>query len=160
MLRPSRLVDAPLAIVTLALVCTFTLVGCASEIDVAMRQPIAMGPWTFDVHDSSDRIESRGGQQLKIVSVYIELHNYEERHEQPFDNFINGYSAGAAMAFPHLKLQDQSGTTFDGMLTPSSGGSLRSRQWRADFVLVPSSTLGLGGGDGIDYAPKYLDTRV
>ena len=141
----------------LALLCLTA--SCSREMEIGMRQPIAMGPWTFEVERADDRTESLGGQQLKIVSVDLALHNYEERHEKPFDDFLNGRSRGSMM-FPHLVLRDAGGTTFDGLLVPLSGGSLRSRGWRADFVLVPSSVDDMAGGGPASLASRYLETRL
>jgi len=146
----------PLAIL-LALLCLTT--ACAAEAELAMRQPFGMGPWTFEVRSATERIEPRGGQQVKIVSIELKLLNYHERHEKPFDDFLNGHTHGSVMAFPHLKLVDRAGTQFDGWLVPSSGGSLRSEAWRAEFVLVPSNEPDPMSSTA-DMAGKYLDTRL
>jgi len=143
-------------VVILAGVCL--MAGCAAAAeDVAMRQPIQMGPWTFEVQSATERNESRGGRQVMIVSIDLKLHNYMERHEQPFDDFLNGHTAGSIMSFPHIELEDPSGVQFDGWLVPLSGGSLRSEGWRAEFPLAPSSAP---GGNTADLVAKYLDTRL
>src|SRR5262245_44651385 len=136
------------------------LAACAAQVELRMRQPIAMGPWTFDVRQAVDRTAPRAGQQLTMVTVTLALHTYEERHAAPVDDFLHGPTAGSMISYPHLTLKDASGTTFDGWLTPVSGGSLRSREWSADFVLVPSSTPAGFTGDAIDLAGKYLGTRL
>ena len=143
--------------IVLAGACIIAACGVAEEI--AMRQPIEMGPWKFEVSRADDRTESRGGQQLKIVTVELKLHNYEQRHSKPFDEFLNGRTPGAMMSFPHLRLEDARSTSFDGLLIPVSGGSLRSQEWRAEFVLVPSSATD-PMADPAGQAAKYLDTRV
>ncbi len=143
------------AMLVLAFACMTP--ACRAEKEFAMRQPIEMGPWTFEVQSATERDESRGGRQVKIVSIELKLHNYKERHEKPFDDFLNGHTPSSIMAFPHLELEDASGAQFDGWLVPLTGGSLRSSLWRAEFPLVPSST---SDGNTADLAAKYLDTRL
>jgi hypothetical protein len=145
------------AIVTLSL----ALLSCAAiltEEQVGMNEPIEMGPWTFEVKRASAQVDMRGNTPFKTVTVILKLHNYRERHEKPFDDFLNGRSPKSLMDFPHLHLVDESGTKFDvESISPMSGGSLRSERWRAGFLLVPSN-LGFNRSAS-DAAAEHLDKR-
>jgi len=168
MWRSFSSVEARPAAATLLLPSAFVMVGCVlaacamagcgtTQREFAMRQPIEMGPWTFEVQSATERRESSGGQQIKMVSIELKLHNYRERHAKPFDEFLNGHSPGSIMAFPNMKLEDEAGTRFDGWLVPLSGGNLRSETWRAEFPLVPSSAP---DDNTAERAAMYLDTRL
>ncbi len=114
--------------------------ACANGDEYALRQPITMGPWTFQVERVTERIESRTSLRLKVVSVTLKLDNYMERHEKPFDDFMSGETRGLVTAPPHLMLVDEAGNRFyveD--LSPLSGGSLRSEGWNARFSLIQHS---------------------
>jgi hypothetical protein len=58
---------------------------------------------------------------------------------------------------PHFQLVDDAGAQFSGWLTPVSGGSLRSEQWRAEFVLVPDD---FGMQDADELAAAHLNKRL
>ena len=117
-----------------------TLTACANGDEFELRQPITMGPWTFQVERATERIESRGSLRLKMVSVTLKLDNYMERHEKPFDDFMKGRTEGSIIEHPHLALVDEAGNRFDVEdLSPLSGGSLRSEVWNARFPLIQFS---------------------
>lgn len=117
-----------------------TLTACAAGDEYSLGQPITMGPWTFQVERATERIESRSDLRLKTVSVTLKLANYMERHEKPFDDFLQGRTEGSPMEHPHLALVDEAGNRFDvEALSPLSGGSLRSEGWNARFPLVEFS---------------------
>ncbi len=142
-----------------AIVCLISF-GCTVEREGGIGEPIEMGPWRFEVERAFDIIESDGsGGPYKFVTVELKLHNYQERHEKPFDDFLNGYRRGAFIAFPKINLMDKDGTSFDGWAIPDSGGSLRSERWTVRFRLVPSSMVSIMQSDS-DLAPKYLDTEL
>jgi hypothetical protein len=111
--------------------------ACSRGEQYELQTPIAMGPWTFEVESIGARVRTdRGGDRRKTVIAVFKLHNFEERYEKTFDDFLNGTSPGALMARPRTRLEDQSGSKFDGWLEPVSGGRLRSERWRAEFLLV------------------------
>ncbi len=117
-----------------------TTTACTNGDEYALGQPITMGPWTFQVERATERIESRSDLRLKMVSVTLKLENYMERHEKPFDDFLQGRTEGSPMEHPHLALVDEAGNRFDVEdLSPLSGGSLRSEGWNARFSLIPFS---------------------
>lgn len=116
------------------------LTACANGDEYALRQPIAMGPWTFQVERAEERVQTRGVVRLKVISVTLKLNNYLERHEKPFDDFMEGRTAGSIVEHPHIVLVDAAGNRFDlEALNPLSGGSLRSEGWRARFPLIEFS---------------------
>jgi hypothetical protein len=122
------------------LVAGVTLSACANADEYALRQPITMGPWTFQVERATERIESQGTLRFKMISVTLKLENYMERHEKPFDDFMKGRTEGSPMEHPHLALVDEAGNSFDAVdVSPLSGGSLRSESWRARFPLIEFS---------------------
>jgi hypothetical protein len=117
-----------------------TLTACTNGDEYELRQPITMGPWTFQVERATERIDSRGNLRLKMISVTLKLDNYMERHEKPFDDFMKGRIEGSIMEHPHLELVDESGNRFHlEDLSALSSGSLRSEGWKASFPLVQLS---------------------
>lgn len=149
---PLRRLPAPIALgVVLA------LPGCVMEKEVAIGETIEMGPWKFHVERALDTIETNASRdQFKVVIVEVKLHNYTERHEKTFDDFLNGNQPRAIIAFPKIELQDEDGTTFDGWATPDSGGSLRSEGWTMKFHLIRDSLM----ESSADLARPYLDTEL
>ena len=110
--------------------------GCGplEEKSYQLHQPIEMGPWTFEVTGVNERTENRG-IRLKKILVLLELENYQERHEKPFDDFLNGTSKRSAMARPKIWLVSDAGKKFDGWVSPKSGGSMRSKRWQAASLM-------------------------
>lgn len=139
------------------LVACLMSLGCA-ETEYEMGQPITMGPWTFEVERTTERIENRGRDRYKFILVTVRLDNYTERHEKPFDDFMNGSSEGSIIANPRTALVDADGNRFDGSFSPTSGGRWRSERWEARFILVPSNA-GLFD-DASDLAEEHLDKRA
>ena len=133
------------------------MVACSLDEERQMRQPIDVGPWTFQVNRSLDRVDTgSSGEHSKKVIVFLKLENYMERHEQPFDDFLNGRSR-SMIAFPHLKLVDEAGNKFDGWVSPESGGNMRSEEWRVEFLLIPSSMRDMLRANASDLAAEHLD---
>jgi hypothetical protein len=117
-----------------------TTTACTTGDEYAPRQPITMGPWTFQVERATERIENHGNLRFKMISVTLKLENYMERHEKPFDDFMKGRTEGSIMEHPHLALVDEAGNSFDAEdVSPLSGGSLRSESWSARFPLIEFS---------------------
>jgi hypothetical protein len=129
--------------------------GCApaEEKIYELYDPIEMGPWTFSVTDATERTENRGGNRFKTIFVSIELQNYKERHEKPFDDFLNGRRKKSVMTHPKMWLVGETGKKLDGWLSPKSGGSMRSERWQAQFLLAEFSF----SEDSSDTAKRYLD---
>lgn len=132
--------------------------ACSGAVEVVPREAIALGPWTFEVERADARTDVRGGDRWRTIAVHLRLHNWRERHEQTFDDFLNGNTPGAIMCFPKLKLCDVEGTLFDGLVRPGSGGSLRSERWTAEFLLVPGD-LQHALADASELAKRYLDKK-
>ena len=130
------------------------VMGCSplEEKTYQLHQPIEMGPWTFAVTGTKEQTENRG-IRLKKIFVFLELENYQERHEKPFDDFLNGRRKQSAMVRPKLWLVSDAGKKFDGSVSPKSGGSMRSKRWQAAFELVGFSMR----EDSSDIAKQYLD---
>ena len=130
------------------------VMGCGSleEKSYQLHQPIEMGPWTFAVTGTKEQTENRG-IRLKKIFVFLELENYQERHEKPFDDFLNGRRKQSAMARPKLWLVSDAGKKFDGSVSPKSGGSMRSKRWQAKFTLAEFSF----SENSSDTAKRYLD---
>ena len=122
------------------------LLSCAAfitEEQVGLNEPIEMGPWTFEVQRATEKIEG-SSTRYKKITVSLKLHNYRERHQKPFDDFLNGTSKHSVNAlpqisFPRLHVDDGEGNVFDGSVTPMSGGSLRSEHGQAQFSLISLS---------------------
>jgi hypothetical protein len=140
------------------------LISCALEEEYGLRQPIEMGPWTFEVQRATERIESgSGGNRSKRITLFLKLHNYRERHRKPFDDFLNGTSkpsiaAMPSFSMPRLHLVDGEGNEFDGWVSPMSGGSMRSEHWQAHFVLISMSMRDiLRAGEDTDLAAEHVD---
>jgi hypothetical protein len=133
-----------------------TLTACATEDEYALRQPITMGPWTFQVERATERIDSRGNLRLKMISVTLKLDNYMERHEKPFDDFMKGRTKGSIMEHPHMELVDEPGNRFDlEDLSALSGGSLRSEGWKASFPLVQLSMRESASESAAEHLDKH-----
>lgn len=131
--------------------------ACTAEVEYALRQPITMGPWTFEVERATERVETRGALRLKVILVTLELHNYKERHEKAFDDFMSGEGENAIMTTPNMTLVDEVGNRFDlEAFTPLSGGSLRSERWRARFPLIEFSFR----EDSSETAARHIDKHV
>ena len=63
------------------------------------------------------------------------------------------------IVFPNIEIVDEEGNSFDGWVSPRSGGSRRSRRWDAKFWLVhPSGRESLTMG-AEESAAKYVDRR-
>jgi dCTP deaminase len=81
----------------------------------------------------------------KTITVYLRLDNYLERHDQPFDDFLNGSKPNAIMSHPHTALVDAEGNRdlkfFDVMLA-----SLRE-QYTVDDRRIISCGLSSYGYD-------------
>lgn len=150
-----RLLFRSVAIVIVSLMLQYCA-AIVTEEQVGMNEPIEMGPWTFEVNRANAQVEMRGNTPYKKVTVTLKLHNYRERHEKTFDDFLNGTSPGSMMAFPKLHLVDEVGTRFSAeLVSPMSGGSLRSERWRAGFLLVPFSLS--FNTNASESAAEYLD---
>ena len=135
---------------------TLFLGGCSEGEEYERRVPIEMGPFVFSVGRASQSISSGG---MKEIHVVLELHNHEERFDPTFDDALNGKRPGSMIAFPRVAIVDQEGNSFDGWVSPLSGGSRRSRRWDARFWLVYPSTresLAMGADES---AAKYRDRR-
>jgi hypothetical protein len=133
------------------------VMGCGplEEKSYQLHQPIEMGPWTFAVTGTKERTENRG-IRLKTIFVFLELENYQERHQKPFDDFLNGTRKNSAMARPKIWLVSDAGKKFDGWVSPKSGGSMRSKRWQAAFELVGFSMR----ENSSDIAERYLDKHA
>jgi hypothetical protein len=118
-----------------------------------LDQPIQMGPWTFAVTGAKERTENRGRDRYKTIVIVVELENYMERHEKPFDDFLNGSTQNSMMSHPKMWLVSEAGKKFDGDVRPESGGSMRSRRWQAEFLLAEFSLR----ENTSDTAKRYLD---
>ncbi len=135
---------------------TLALGGCSGGEEYQRGDPIEMGPFVFSVGRASQSIASGG---IKEIHVVIELHNYEERFDPTFDDALNGKRTGSVIALPRSTIVDEEGNSFDGWISPLSGGSRRSRRWDARFWLVYPSTresLAMGADES---AAKYRDRR-
>lgn len=130
------------------------LSGCADEV-YEMGQPIAMGPWTFEIERATERTDHQGGDRYKFILITIRLDNYSERHQKTFDDFMNGTVEGSVWADPQAELVDEDGNRFVASISPISGGRLRSERWQARIVLVPSNAGLLE--DASDLAREHLD---
>ena len=116
--------------------------GCSTTEPYEFGQPIEMGPWSFEVERVRDRVETRSdGHRQKVVTLTLRLHNYTERHETTFDDFMNDRRSGGLMSisFPKLELVHADGATFVASLSPVSAGSLRSERWQAQAWLLPDN---------------------
>jgi hypothetical protein len=133
------------------------LTACTSTTEYDLGQPVAMGPWTFRIERASEKIERRAGDSRKTVSVVLRLDNYRERHDTTFDDFLNGHSTSSMFSNPHFQLVDDKGAQFSGWLIPVSGGSLRSEEWRAEFVLV---TDDFSVQDASELAAAHLNKQL
>lgn len=133
--------------------CLFSL-GCAED-EYGLGDPINMGPWTFEIERVTERTENRGADRYKFILVTVRLDNYTERHRKTFDDFMNGTVEGSVWADPRTALLDGDGNRFDGSISPTSGGRMRSERWQARFLLVPSNA-GLME-DASDLAKEHLD---
>ncbi len=143
-----------------ALLAVLTAASCSSQEHYALGQAINMGPWSFEVERVRETVESNAYRRQKIVDLTLRLHNYTERHETNFDDFLNGSRSGALMSvsFPKLELEHSDGATFLGSVSPSSGGSLRSERWRARVWLIPDNAGLLA--DAGNLARRYADTPL
>jgi hypothetical protein len=120
-----------------------------------------MGPWTFEVEGAAAQTDMRGQDRYRQIRVSVRLHNYSERHEEPFDDFLNGTTSGSAFADPHLALVDGQGNRFDGWVTPRSGGSRRSERWQAKFELIPLSFRDvMSSQSASEQAAEFLDKQA
>ena len=132
--------------------------GCFPSEPMQMGQAMAMGPWTFEVERVAEGKERRGGLgELRTVTVTLRLHNYQDRHDQTFDDFMMGRRPGAMMIHPNYRLMSESGATFDALLIPASGGSLRSERWRAKFELADPQNAADAMTDSSVLAARYAD---
>lgn len=138
------------------------IAGCTTTESYEFGQPIEMGPWTFEVERVQDvsETDSYRGTRRKTVMVTLRLHNYTERHERTFDDFMNGRRPGGliSISFPKLELVHEDGATFLASLSPVSGGSLRSERWQAQAWLIPDN-VGIMA-DGSELAERYADTSL
>ncbi len=155
MWRPfnSRSID-----VVAALLIATSLVSCSKGTSYRLGDPISMGPWTFEVESVREQIESHTSFRVKIVELTFQLQNYRERHEKTFDDFLNGSGERRGMLAsmfvdPHFWLVDEEGNRFLALLSPVSGGSLRSERWRVRFELVN----GKPSEDAALQAARYLN---
>lgn len=135
----------------LALGGLLMLGACARTEQRALREPIAMGPWTFSVEGATASTEVRGGGRWRKVRVHLRVHAAAERDEPPFDAFLNGGGRGNYIVFPRFDLRDAQGTRFETLLHPSS----LSDVWTADFVLVPADAPAMA--DSVELARPYQD---
>ena len=139
------------------------IAGCSTTEFYELGQPIEMGPWAFEVERAWEQVQTKGaGLRIKTITVTIRLHNYKERHEEPFDTFMMrpGSGIGGMFMKPIFRLVDKEGTGFEAILTPRSGGSLRSERWQAVFELVPLDMRSALSADAADLAARHLDTRL
>ena len=141
------------------------LISCVLEETYGLHQPIEMGPWTFEVQRATERIKGGSNPSKKII-LFLKLHNYRERHRKPFDDFLNGTSkpsvkALPSISFPRLKLVDGEGNEFDGWISPTSGGSMRSEHWQAHFPLISMSIRDiLSADEDTDSAAEHIDKHL
>jgi hypothetical protein len=130
---------------SLLLALPLVLAACARTEERGLREPIAMGPWTFSVERASASTDARGGGRWRTLRVQLRLHNHRERQPTTFDAFLNGGGRGSYIVFPRFELRDAQGTRFESLLH-AAGSSGES--WSADFVLVPAD------------APAMADTKA
>ena len=118
------------------------IAGCSTTEPYEIGQAIEMGPWSFEVERVRDRGDTQSdGHRQKIVTLTLRLHNYTERHERTFDDFMNGSRRGGMIpiSFPNLELVHEDGATFVASLSPVFAGSLRSERWQAQAWLLPDN---------------------
>ncbi len=125
----------------LSALAALSIAGCSTTESYELGQPIEMGPWTFEVERVQDRVSTHSdGHRQKIVTLTLRLHNYTERHERTFDDFMNATRSGLmSISFPKLKLVHEDGATFVASVSPVSAGSLRSERWQAQSWLLPDN---------------------
>ena len=75
------------------------------------------------------------------MTLTLRLHNYTERHERTFDDFMNGRTPGGfiPISFPKLHLVHEDGAEFLADVSSVSRGSLRSERWQAQSWLLPDN---------------------
>lgn len=110
------------------------MLACSGAEPFTLNQPMEMGPWKFAVTRADERIDQRGGGRWKTITIYLRLENSGERHEQTFEDFLNGSQPNAMMSHPQMTLVDAEGNRFDGIVRPVSGD-----MWMAEFLLVPET---------------------
>ena len=118
------------------------IAGCSTTESYELGQPIEMGPWIFEVERVQDRVSTQSdGHRQKIVTLTLRLHNYTERHERTFDDFMNGRTPGGfiPISFPKLHLVHEDGAEFLADVSSVSRGSLRSERWQAQSWLLPDN---------------------
>jgi hypothetical protein len=132
--------------------------GCTEEYELG--QPIEMGPWTFEVSGASQGTTS-GGSRAKTIRVDLVLHNYEERHRQTFDQFLENCSEGMmTICNPRIGVEDDEGNQFQAVdVRPVSGGSMRSRRWIVECPLYYGSRENPMSMDWDESAARHLDKR-
>lgn len=121
-------------------IAALLVIGCApSKTNYELHELISMGPWTFTVTEAREQTEYRPGiGSLKHILVTLELKNYLERHDRPFDDFLEGDRKGSIVSRPAMWLLDGKGKKvgYPGLVQPLSGGSMRSMYWKARFELA------------------------
>jgi hypothetical protein len=149
-------IDRARAPMAATIAAALIVMGCAQpeEKVYGLYDPIEMGPWVFQVTGAKGRTENRG-IRLKVISVSLELENYQERHEKPFDDFLNGRKQNSALIRPKIWLVSDAGKKFDGSVSPKSGGSMRSKRWNVAFELVEFSMR----ENSSDTAKRYFDSQ-
>ena len=126
----------------LSALAALSIAGCSTTESYELGQSIEMGPWTFEVERVRDIVDTQSdGHRQKMVTVTLRLHNYTERYEATFDDFLNGRRPGGMIpiSFPKLKLMHEDGATFVASVRPVSAGSLQSERWQAQAWLLPDN---------------------
>ena len=122
----------------LTAIATVGIAGCSATESYEFGQPIEMGPWSFEVERVQDVVETDSwrGTRRKVVTVTFRLHNYTERYERTFGDFMDDNGPGM-ISFPNAKLVHEDGAEFIPLFSAVSGGNLRSERWRARATLIP-----------------------
>jgi hypothetical protein len=118
-----------------------------------MGQPIEMGPFVFEVTNTSEQLHFfTGGGRCKKIYVSLQLHTDQSMPTKvEFGDFLNGEAKGQRMiVFPAMKLVDGNGKKFDGIVNRVSGETL----WRAEFYLIDHRR---GIQSGLDYLDKAVE---
>ena len=128
----------------LAVAGSILVLGCGPT-EYQIGQTIEMGAFTFRVDGASDRVvqpssreRSEGIGPKKEITVRLSVLSNESRPRREFRHFLDDYDPGRIrlMIFPHYKLEDIHGHTFDGGLWEQS----RMRFAIEDFVgIIPEN---------------------
>ena len=132
-------------------IAIFLMAACGSD-TYEMKQKIEMGPFVFEVTNASERVEFfTGGGRHKRIYVDLLLHTDKSSPSKVgFKDFMNGGAKEPRMiVFPAMKIVDDHGKKFDGLVNRVSGDTY----WQAEFLLVDFRR---GIKSGLDYTDRHI----